>query len=77
MKTIQNLIRFDTEKATEMAILEDNIILYKTDKGNWFTYQEVANSFVFLTETGAAMMLERYGKWKLLEDLFSHLLKDA
>jgi hypothetical protein len=77
MKTVHNLMRFDTDKADEMATLEDGIVLYKTEKGNWFTYQETCNSFVSLTETEAALMLEKLGKWDLLEELFGHLIKDA
>ena len=80
MKTIQNLIRYDTDKATEIAKLDDEknpIILYTTDNKNWFTYQDIHNSFVFLSEMEAALMLERYNKLDLLEEHFSHLLKDA
>lgn len=81
MKIIQNLIRYDTDKATEIAKIGDDknnpIVLYKTDNGNWFTYQDVHNSFIFLTEREAALMMERYNKLDLLEEYFSHLLKDA
>ena len=82
MKIIQNLIRYDTDKATEIAKLDDGnkdnpIILYTTDNKNWFTYQDIHNSFVFLAEKEAALMLERYNRYDLLEMYFSHLLKDA
>jgi hypothetical protein len=82
MKTIQDLIRYDTDKATEIVRLEDTnknnpIILYTTENKNWFTYQDIHNSFIFLSEREAALMLERYSKFDLLEEHFGHLLKDA
>ena len=79
MRTIKDLIRYDTDKATEIADLKgDNgaFTLYKTNNGSWFTCHD-HSSITALTEHEAALLLEKCAEWKLLEEHFSHLIKDA
>ena len=80
MRVIKDLVRYDTDKAIEIASLEGDagtFILYKTGSGNWFTYHEIHNTFTSLTEHEAALLIEKCSEWELLEEHFGHLIKDA
>jgi len=80
MKTIQKLVRYDTDMATEVTSFGqgyDHVVLCRTANNNWFTYQEGANSFESLTEVEAALKVESWGLPDVLERVFGHLIKDA
>ena len=77
MKFIKNLLRYDTDKATGVAGFNNTTVLYKTENGNWFTYEEVTNDFRVKNEDEVVKLLEEYGRNDLLEEHFSDRIKDA
>jgi hypothetical protein len=80
MEIIKNLVKYDTDKATPVCEFDGDepiFTLYRTDKNNWFTYTERTNDLVPLTEHEAALLLERFCKWDLLEKTFSDLIQVA
>ena len=77
MKFIKNLLRYDTDKAAIIATFNNTVALYKTENGNWFTYEETTNNFKARSEDEAVTLLEEYGRYELLEEHFSDRIKDA
>lgn len=77
MEFIKNRLKYNTEKSKLIAIFNNDTVLYKTNKGNWFTYVEMRNDFTVLTENEAEQLMEKHGRYKLIEEYFSEEIQDA